>query len=94
MTDRLSNKVALVTGAGSGIGLASALLFAEEGAQMVCADIIEKTVKDTAELVRAKTGRSGLAISVDVTEPAEVHKMIRGCIAEYGKLDVLYAKAD
>ena len=85
MTDRLSNKVAVVTGAGSGIGRASALLFAKEGAQVVCADINEQAVRDTAEIVRAHTSSSVLAVRVDVTQPTEVEEMIQSCIAEYGK---------
>ena len=89
MAGRLQGKVAIVTGAGSGIGRASAELFAAEGARVMCADINEKAVKEVA----AAIGKSAIALKVDVTQPAEVERMVADTVAAFGKLDVLYANA-
>ncbi len=89
MAGRLYGKVAIVTGAGSGIGRATAALFAAEGARVMCADINDKGVKETAESI----GKTAISVKVDVTIPAEVERMVTATMSAFGKLDVLYANA-
>ncbi|MEE9306704.1 MAG: SDR family NAD(P)-dependent oxidoreductase, partial [Spirochaetia bacterium] len=89
---RLQGKVAIVTGAGTGIGRAISFLFAREGAKVAVADIdvgaAEATVAEIAE-----TGVSALAIEADVTEAAGVENMMRATVTTYGHLDVLINNA-
>jgi NAD(P)-dependent dehydrogenase (short-subunit alcohol dehydrogenase family) len=86
------NKVALVTGAGSGLGLATAKAFAESGASVVLADWNEKAVRSaTAEL--AAQGHNTLAIHCDVADDAQVEAMIEQTVATFGRLDAAYNNA-
>jgi NAD(P)-dependent dehydrogenase (short-subunit alcohol dehydrogenase family) len=89
MAGRLNGKVAIITGAGSGIGRAASELFAAEGAKVMCADINDKGAKDTA----AKIGASAIATKVDVTVPGDVERMVAETVKAFGKLDVMYANA-
>jgi NAD(P)-dependent dehydrogenase (short-subunit alcohol dehydrogenase family) len=89
MSGRLEGKVAIVTGAGSGIGRAAATLFAAEGARVMCADINDKGVRETAEQI----GKAAMAARVDVTQSAEVERMVADTVGAFGKLDVMYANA-
>ena len=88
----MQGKVAIVTGAGTGIGRAISFLFAREGAKVAVTDIdvgaAEATVAEIAE-----TGVSALAIEADVTEAAGVENMMRATVATYGHLDVLINNA-
>lgn len=86
---RLHNKVAIITGAGSGIGRESALLFAREGARVVVADIIEAAGRETAELI----GGEALFIRVDVSSWPETEKMVRHTVECLGRLDILFNNA-
>jgi len=86
------NKVALVTGAGSGLGLATARAFAESGASVVLADWNEKTVHSAAEELAAK-GHKTLAIRCDVADDAQVEEMVRQTVATFGQLDAAYNNA-
>jgi NAD(P)-dependent dehydrogenase (short-subunit alcohol dehydrogenase family) len=85
---RLHGKVAVITGAGSGIGRASSLLFAREGAKVVCADISGGEV-DTAEVI----GADAVAVRVDVSKSADVRRMIDAAVESFGRLDILFNNA-
>ena len=93
MSGRLAGKVAIVTGAGSGIGRASAQLFAAEGAKVMCADINEKGVQETAAAINLKIPGAGFGLRVDVTQPEQVERMVAETVKAFGKLNVLYANA-
>ena len=85
---KLVGKVALITGAGRGMGKAEALLFAREGADIAVNDIDPDTAKQTAEEVK-KIGRRAIAIQTDVAEPSEVDTMIERVINELGGINIL-----
>ncbi|KAI8602604.1 hypothetical protein EDD21DRAFT_371407 [Dissophora ornata] len=91
---RLAGKVAVITGAGSGIGLESSVLFASEGAQVVCADINEKGAAATAEKIASLFGE-GRAVSIhaDVSKEEDVKKMIQLAVSKFGKINVLFNNA-
>jgi NAD(P)-dependent dehydrogenase (short-subunit alcohol dehydrogenase family) len=86
------NKVALVTGAASGLGLATAKAFAESGATVVLADWNEEAAQSTAMLL-AKSGHKTLAIRCDVSDEAQVEAMVKRTVATFGRLDVAYNNA-
>jgi NAD(P)-dependent dehydrogenase (short-subunit alcohol dehydrogenase family) len=89
---RLANKVAIITGAGSGMGKTAALLFAAEGAKIAAADITEGPVKETvAEITKA--GGEALAIRADVSKAPDVKRMVDEAIAKFGTLDIIYNNA-
>jgi NAD(P)-dependent dehydrogenase (short-subunit alcohol dehydrogenase family) len=92
MNISFENKVALVTGAGSGLGLATAKAFAESGASVVLADTNEKTAHLTAEEL-SKQGHKTLAVQCDVADDAQVEAMVERTVATFGRLDVAYNNA-
>ena len=85
----LNDKATVITGAGSGVGRASALRFAEEGAKLVCADLDEAAAIETAQLVE-KAGGVAVACRADVSVEADVMAMLRRAVDEYGQLDALF----
>jgi len=89
---RLKGKVALITGAGTGIGRASAVLFAREGAQIAVAEINEAAGEETARFIR-DVGGEAIAIRTDVTDPDSVQNAVAQTVARFGKLNVLYNNA-
>jgi 3-oxoacyl-[acyl-carrier protein] reductase len=89
---KLQGVVAVITGAGSGIGRASALAFAEEGACVLSADLNAANAGETAEQVRAAGGNAE-AFEVDVTSAAQVEGMVQRAVDRFGRLDVLFNNA-
>lgn len=89
---RLEGKVALVTGAGSGIGRASSALFAKEGAAVACVDLNESAGEETARLVRDAGGQV-IAIRADVAFPEDCESMVATTEQKFGKLNVLFNNA-
>ncbi|MFN3512839.1 MAG: SDR family NAD(P)-dependent oxidoreductase [Phenylobacterium sp.] len=88
---RLSGKTAIITGAGSGIGRASAILFAQEGANLIIADKAE-TVNETAKLVSEGGGKVA-ALTGDAGEEGFVESLVARAVSDYGGLDVAWANA-
>jgi NAD(P)-dependent dehydrogenase (short-subunit alcohol dehydrogenase family) len=89
---RLKDKVALVTGAGSGIGRQTALRFAQEGAAVMAVDLVEDTAAETAAMVAEGGGRAGSA-RVDVTRSAEIEAGVQRTLDELGGLDIVVNNA-
>ena len=90
--DYFAGKTIIITGAASGIGCATALIFAREGANVVCADVNEKGAKETAAEVNSK-GSQALALKVDVTKRGEVNAMVARAIAAFGSVQFLFNSA-
>ena len=89
---RFKDKVVIVTGAGSGIGRATAIAFAREGAQVVVADIIEADGRETLSMITAASGKA-IFTAVDVGKAESVNALIESTVAAFGKLDVLVSNA-
>jgi len=89
---RLEGLAAVVTGAGSGIGRASALAFAGEGACVVTADLNLASATDTSTAITS-SGGSALPVQVDVADASSVEQMIHKCVERFGRLDVLFNNA-
>lgn len=86
---RLKNKVAIITGGGSGIGRATAELFAAEGAKVVVADSNAEAGREAAQGIR-KSGDEACVVQVDVSDPAQVQRMIDDTLKTYGGIDILF----
>jgi len=89
---RLADKICVITGGGSGIGQATALCFAAEGAKVVVADINPNAASETSRLIE-KNGAAALAVTVDVTQAASVQKMLHKAVEIFGRIDVLVNNA-
>ena len=89
---RLQNEVALITGAGSGIGRESAFLFAAEGAAVVAVDVNLPAVEDVAADITAAGGKA-IAVKADVSQAADCEAMVAAAEKTYGKLTVLFNNA-
>jgi len=89
---KLMDRIAVVTGAGSGIGRATAVMFAREGARVAVVDLEEATAKATAEEIE-RAGGQALAIRADVSRAADNEAVIGQTVARWGRLDIFYANA-
>ncbi|CAJ1314670.1 SDR family oxidoreductase [Paenibacillus sp. PK4536] len=89
---RLEHKVAVITGAASGMGKAIALLFAQEGAKVVVSDIQKEAAQITVDEIEASGGQA-VAIATNVTQEQEVQQLIQKAVEEYGTLDILVNNA-
>lgn len=92
MSYALKHKIAIITGAGSGIGLASALLFSKQGAMVVVNDVDKGKADNTAKMI---TSAGGIAVShvADVTQEKEVSELVKTTVDRFGKLDILFNNA-
>jgi 3-oxoacyl-[acyl-carrier protein] reductase len=89
---KLEDRVAIVTGAGSGIGAASALAFAREGARVLVVDIDDAGATSTVERIEKEGGRA-VAVRADVTRAADNQAMVERATSDYGRLDIFFANA-
>ena len=89
---KLENKVAIITGAGSGIGKETALLFAGEGARVVVADINEKGGSDTVDVIK-RNGGEGFFVKLDASSREQSKQMASEALLRYGRIDVLINNA-
>lgn len=102
MPGRLQDRIALITGASSGIGRATAFAYAKEGAKLVCADINEGTWRQDAPSDESNgpthqrikdSGGQAIFVQCDVTKPASVEAAVAAAVKEYGRLDVMINNA-
>lgn len=89
---KLNGKVALITGAGSGFGRATAVLFAKEGAKVVVVDINMETAKETANMIKRQGGEA-IDVKADVSDVLEGKAMVETAVDRFGKLDILHNNA-
>ncbi|WP_454796303.1 SDR family NAD(P)-dependent oxidoreductase [Novosphingobium lindaniclasticum] len=92
MQGLLEGKVALITGAGSGVGRAACLLFAEHGAKVIAVDVNADEAVATAAMVRAEGGKA-IAVACDVSDPASVDHAVAAGVEAFGRLDCIYNNA-
>src|SRR2546422_424419 len=92
MAGFVDGKIALVTGGGSGIGRATALVFAREGAKVVVADVVVGGGEETVRLIK-KAGGDAVFVKVDVSKGAEVEALITKTVETYGRLDCAFNNA-
>ena len=90
---RFKNKVVLVTGAGSGIGQATALAFAREGAKVAVNDVSDEAATPTVNLIKAKSSGKAISVAGDISKPADCERIISETVKKLGDLDVLVNNA-
>lgn len=91
-TGRFTDKIAVITGAGSGLGRECARWWAEEGASIVVTDLVDKRAHDVAQAI-IDTGGVAIGMKVDVTIEAEVEAAVRAAVDTYGRIDIMFANA-
>lgn len=89
---RLKNKIAIITGAGSGIGRGIALAFVKEGAKVVAADWSEEGGKETVEQIK-KEGGEAVFVKTDVSKASDIEQMTKTCLDKFGRVDILVNNA-
>jgi NAD(P)-dependent dehydrogenase (short-subunit alcohol dehydrogenase family) len=89
---RLKNKTALITGAGSGIGRETALLFAQEGASILVVDVNDNAGNETVQMIRSSSGQAAYC-HADVSNAAECAGMVSAAEREFGKLNIMFNNA-
>ena len=92
MSKRLENKVAIITGGGQGIGAATAIRFAEEGAKVVICSRRMEPLEVVAKIIRDAGGEC-MPLSVDVSDEAAVRQLVETTVSKYGKLDIVVNNA-
>jgi len=90
---QLQNRISVVTGGAQGLGAAICRRLAQEGADVVVADIRMSSAEDVARAIVGETGRRALAMKVDVTDETQVCRMVQRTVAEWNRLDILVANA-
>jgi len=90
--DLLLDKVAIVTGSGSGIGRSSAILFANEGAKVVVADCNSKSGLEVVERIKTSGGES-IFVETDVSSSTDAQRLVKESVSAYGKIDILFNNA-
>ncbi len=89
---RLKDKVAIITGAGLGMGRAGSVLFAREGASVLIFDLNEKAARETEDIIKSEGGKCAVFVG-DVSKEADVKAGVEEAVKQFGKLDILYANA-
>lgn len=92
MANRVSDRIAIVTGAGSGIGQASAIRLAEEGAKVICADINLQAAQNTSEQITS-AGFSAEAYQIDISDSQACNNLINHAVSKFGAIDILVNNA-
>ncbi len=88
---KLKNKVAIITGAGAGMGKATAILFAREGARL-CLNSQSKSAEETLKIIQ-KEGGEAIFVQGDISEPATSHAIVKNTIEDFSKIDILFNNA-
>jgi NAD(P)-dependent dehydrogenase (short-subunit alcohol dehydrogenase family) len=89
---KLDGKVALITGAASGIGRATAVLFAREGAKVAVGDYVPAGGQETVRMIK-EAGGEAIFVKVDVSKATELEKMVKAVVDRYGRIDILFNNA-